>query len=82
MPPPGAEGKPAKKSPAKSSAKCANSKASPAKLASAHAHYAAGVVHELNGEPDLAMEEFLRAAQEDPEDETLTLEISRRMLLA
>ena len=82
LPPPGAAGKPAKKSPAKSSAKRANGKASPAKLASAHAHYAAGVVHELNGETDLAMEEFLRAAQEDPEDETLTLEISRRMLQA
>jgi tetratricopeptide (TPR) repeat protein len=50
------------------------------KLASAHAHYAAGVVHELNNETELALEDFQRAAKEDPDNETLILEVSRRLL--
>ena len=58
----------------------ANEKAGPQKLASAHAHYAAGVVLELNNETDLALEEFQRAAKEDPDNETLILEVSRRLL--
>ena len=52
-----------------------------AKIASAHAHFAAGVVRELNGENDAALEEFLRAAAADPDDETLMLDVSRRLLL-
>jgi len=51
----------------KAAAKRANGKASPPKLASAHAHYAAGVVHELNRDTDLALQEFQRAAVDDPE---------------
>lgn len=54
---------------------------SPAVLARAHAHYAAGVVHELNGEPELALQEFDRALEADPADETLVLDVSQRLLL-
>jgi len=61
-------------------AKRAKGKVSPPKLASAHAHYAAGVVHEMNGETDLALQEFERAAADDPDNQTLILEVSRRML--
>ena len=54
---------------------------SPTAVARAHAHFAAGVVHELNGEVEPALQEFRRALDEDPADETLALEVSRRFLL-
>jgi tetratricopeptide (TPR) repeat protein len=50
--------------------------------ARAHAHYAAGVIHDLNEEPDLALQEYYKAAANDPDDESLILEISRRLILA
>ena len=50
------------------------------KRAAAHAHYAAGVVHELNDEPELALREFQKAALDDPADETLILDVSQRFL--
>jgi tetratricopeptide (TPR) repeat protein len=50
--------------------------------AEAHAHYGVGVIHELNGENDAAMEEFRQAALKDPDDETLILEVSWRFLQA
>jgi len=61
-------------------AKPAMEKASLQKLASAHAHYAAGVVHEMNDQTELALAEFQRAAKEDPDNETLILEVSRRLV--
>jgi len=54
---------------------------SPAAKARAHAHFAAGVVHELNGEIEPALQAFRSALEEDPADETLILEVSRRYLL-
>jgi len=51
-----------------------------AQSAKAHAHYAAGVVHELNQESDLALEEFREAALNDPDNEALILDVSRRLL--
>jgi len=48
--------------------------------AKAHAHYAAGVVHDLNNERELALEEFYKAARANPEDEELILEVSRRFI--
>lgn len=48
--------------------------------AKAHAHYAAGVIHDLNEAPELALAEFTQAAQADPDNEALTLEVSRRLL--
>lgn len=53
---------------------------SSASLARAHAQYAAGVVHELNGEIELALQAFHRALDEDPHDEALVLDVSRRLL--
>lgn len=50
--------------------------------AQAHAHYAAGVIHDLNSEPGLAMDEYVRAAQSDLANEELILEVSRRLLQA
>ena len=50
------------------------------KVAEAHAHYAMGVVHELNDEADAALDEYYRAAAADPGDESLVLEVSRRLL--
>ena len=50
------------------------------KAAQAHAHYAAGVVHDLDEEPDAALEEYYQAGLADPADETLVLEVSRRLL--
>ena len=46
----------------------------------AHAHYAAGVVHDLNEEPERALTEYYTAAKSDPADEELMLEVSQRLL--
>jgi tetratricopeptide (TPR) repeat protein len=54
---------------------------SQAAMARAHAHFAEGVVHELNEDVELALQAFRRALDEDPGDETLVLEVSRRFLL-
>jgi tetratricopeptide (TPR) repeat protein len=50
--------------------------------AEAHAHYALGVVHELNGRTDEALKEFGLATTKDPENEWLVLEVSRRVINA
>jgi len=50
------------------------------KVAQAHAHYAAAVVHEMNDETEAALEDFFIAATNDPGDEALVLEVSRRLL--
>ncbi len=63
-----------------------NGKNAPAKesaldrRATAHAHYAAGVIHELNNEAEQALQEFYLAALDDPTDETLILGLSGRFL--
>ena len=49
------------------------------KRAKAHAHYAAGILHELNEEIDLALEQFYKAAMGDLENETLVVNVSRRL---
>jgi len=46
----------------------------------AHAHYAAGVVHELNGETPKALDEFYLAAQSAPRDPELLLDVSNRLM--
>ncbi len=51
-------------------------------LMEAHAHYGTGIIHELEEQPELALQEYYQAALRDPENETLVLEISRRFLLA
>src|SRR6266404_3594119 len=48
------------------------------KAAKAHAHYSAGVIHDINDEPDAALQEYYEAAIADPENDTLILEVSRR----
>ena len=48
--------------------------------AEAHAHYAAGVIREMNGDQKGALDEYCQAALLDPEDEALLLEVSRRLL--
>jgi tetratricopeptide (TPR) repeat protein len=50
------------------------------RLVEAHAHYAAGVVHETSGDARAAAEEYYRAALLDPDDEGLVLEVSRHLL--
>src|SRR4029077_2351985 len=50
------------------------------RLAQAHAHYAAGVLHDLNEETQAALQEYYLAAFSDPENERLVLEVSRRFL--
>lgn len=49
-------------------------------LIEAHAHYSAGIIHELDDKPELALQEYFQAALTDPGDETLVLEVSRRLL--
>lgn len=46
----------------------------------AHARYAAGVVLDLNDNPDAAVEEYFKAAMADVRDEQLVLEVTRRLL--
>ena len=47
-----------------------------------HAHYAAGVIYELEGQPDLALREYSEAALRDLGNETLVLEVSYRLMQA
>jgi len=54
--------------------------ASVERSAEAHAHYAAGVVREMNNEQQAATEDYYQAALLDPSDEDLTLEVSHRLL--
>ena len=54
--------------------------ADPARVASAHAHYAAGIIAEMNGDAATACDEFQRAVTEDPDDEALLLDVTRRLL--
>lgn len=48
--------------------------------AEAHAHYAAGVIREMNDDQKAALDEYCQAALLDPDDESLILEVSRRLL--
>jgi tetratricopeptide (TPR) repeat protein len=50
------------------------------RLAKAHAHYSAGIIHEMDGEPRAAADEYYQAAVLDPDDEALILEVSHRLL--
>jgi tetratricopeptide (TPR) repeat protein len=50
------------------------------RTAEAHARYAAGVIHDMDGELGAAMDDYCQAAKLDPRDETLVLEVSRRLL--
>jgi tetratricopeptide (TPR) repeat protein len=52
------------------------------KAAQAHAHFGAGVVHEMNGENTAALDEYYQAARADPTDEAMVLDVSRRLLQA
>ncbi len=52
------------------------------KRAEAHAHYAAGVIREMNNEQSAATEEYYQAVVLDPGNEDLVLEVSRRLLQA
>jgi phosphoglycolate phosphatase-like HAD superfamily hydrolase len=51
-----------------------------AKAAQAHAHYAAGVIHEMNEEREAAAREFYQAALQDPGDVGMILEATRFLL--
>src|SRR6058998_491638 len=46
----------------------------------AHARYAAGVVLDLNDNPEEAVEEYFKAAMADVRDEQLVLDVTRRLL--
>jgi tetratricopeptide (TPR) repeat protein len=50
------------------------------KIAQAHAHYSAAVIHDMNDETEAALEEYFKAASDDPQDEVLVLEVSRRLI--
>jgi tetratricopeptide (TPR) repeat protein len=51
-----------------------------AKLARGHAHYAAGVIAEMDGDTAAALDEYYQAAEADPGNEELVLAVSRRLL--
>src|SRR5208337_3125115 len=44
----------------------------------AHAHYAQGLIFDMDNEPDKALEEFSRAALADPSNEELVLDLVHR----
>lgn len=50
------------------------------KVAEAHAHYSLGIIHDLEEEPEEALEEYSKAVMEDPANEELVLELTRRYL--
>ncbi len=51
-----------------------------AKLVEAHAHYAQALIYELDEKPEKALEEYTQSALNDPSNEDLVLEVSRRYL--
>ena len=48
--------------------------------AEAHAHYGTAIIHELNEEAEKAADELFQAALKDPRNETLVLDVTRRLL--
>lgn len=54
------------------------SEAAEQKLVEAHAHYAQAMIYDMNGQEDLALEEYSRAALADPSNESLVLDLARR----
>jgi tetratricopeptide (TPR) repeat protein len=48
----------------------------------AYARFASGIVFEMRDQPEQALEEFYKAANADPSNESLALEVSRRLLRA
>lgn len=50
------------------------------KTAEAHAHYGAGVIAEMNQQPEVALEQFYQSAINDPSNEKLTIDLSRKLL--
>src|SRR5437899_5152698 len=50
------------------------------RLAAAHAHYAAAIIDEMNQRSDAALDEYYQAAINDPNNEKLTLDLSRKLL--
>jgi len=50
------------------------------KLIQAHAHYAQALIYELEEKPDKALDEYYQAALNDPANEELVLEVTRRYL--
>ncbi len=50
------------------------------KRAKAHAHFAAGVIYEMNQQAEAALEEYYQAATNDPTNEGLILDVSQRFL--
>ena len=48
----------------------------------AHAHYAAGVIHELNLEPESALDDYYNAARLDPTNYQLVIDIAQQFLQA
>jgi tetratricopeptide (TPR) repeat protein len=49
-------------------------------LAKAHAHYAAGIICDMQDDSEGALREYSDAARLDPDNEALVLEVSRRLL--
>ena len=49
-------------------------------LARAHAHFGAGVIHEMNDEPEAALQEYYQAAMADPSNEQMLLDVSARFI--
>ena len=66
--------------PASTSADTANGEAALQRRAEASAHFAAAVIHLLNDEPAEAAEDFDQATRQDPANEALALEVSRRLV--
>ena len=56
------------------------SDASVERIASAHAHFSAGFIHEMNHEAEAALAEYYQAALDDPGNQELILEVSQRFL--
>ena len=51
-------------------------------LIDAHAHFAAGVVHEMNLEPESALDDYYNAALLDPTNQNLVLDVAQQFLQA
>jgi tetratricopeptide (TPR) repeat protein len=48
----------------------------------AHAHYATGIIHEMNLDPESALDEYYKAAMLDPTNQTLVIDVSQEFLQA
>ena len=66
--------------PGRVAARTADSSLSPAERSEAYARFASGYSYEMNDQADRAFEQYYKSVQADPGNDTLVVEVARRLL--